>query len=74
MPQHEDPFQDLFEPKTNGATEVTGLLLKHLEKVDDTGKPAAERIAEKLIEMAIDGDVEAIKLIFDRVDGPIPAY
>lgn len=35
------------------------------------GRPNRRAIAEKLISMARDGDMDAIKLIFERIDGKV---
>jgi hypothetical protein len=49
-------------------------LLQQLEQpsADDASKTNAERIAEKLVEMAIAGDIQAIKVILDRTEGKVP--
>jgi hypothetical protein len=36
------------------------------------GKQNKRAVAEKLVEMAKNGNTEAIKVIFDRVDGKVP--
>ena len=47
--------------------------LTHALRIRLTEDPSkANRIAEKLIEMALDGNLEAIKLIFDRLEGKAP--
>jgi hypothetical protein len=41
-----------------------------LEKHD--GKPRAEHVASRLIQMAQDGDVKAIAVVLERIDGKVP--
>lgn len=36
------------------------------------GKQNKRAIAEKLVEMARDGNIEAMKVVFERVDGKVP--
>src|SRR5437879_1349165 len=48
------------------------LLREALDADDGTGKTRAERLAETLVTAAIGGDVRAIALVFDRVDGRAP--
>lgn len=42
-----------------------------LNKSED-GKQNKRAVAEKLVELARDGNIEAIKTIFDRTDGKVP--
>ena len=42
-----------------------------LNKTSD-GKQNKKAVAEKLVSMAREGNTEAIKVIFDRVDGKVP--
>ena len=48
-------------------------LLATLEQRADKGRPARklQAIADKLVDLAMNGDVFAIREIFDRVDGPV---
>jgi hypothetical protein len=46
-------------------------LLAETESGDCT---QGERLARKLIELALDGDVKALKLIADRHDGRVPLH
>jgi hypothetical protein len=41
-----------------------------LEKQD--GKTRAEHVASRLIQMAQDGDVKAIAVVLERIDGKVP--
>ena len=50
-------------------TALTDILNYKLDTADDTGKMKREAVAEKIIELAVGGDVAALKYIFDRVDG-----
>ena len=50
-------------------TALTDILNYKLDTADNTGKMKREAVAEKIIELAICGDVTALKYIFDRVDG-----
>lgn len=49
-------------------------LALHRAAVDADGQPTKKLalVAAKLVEVAIDGDIPAIKEIFDRVDGKVP--
>lgn len=55
--QKEKPFRD-------------ALMLAIKEASDD--KQKLRRVAERLVDKAIDGDVPAIKEIADRLDGKVP--
>ena len=49
-------------------------LRQKLDVVDESGKTGAERLSEKLIELAMDGDTAALRECFDRIEGkPIQA-
>jgi hypothetical protein len=51
---------------------ITNLIKERLEKIDEkTGKTYAQLIAEKLVELALDGDHEAHKEILNRIDGKV---
>jgi len=54
-------------PKKGAA--LTDILNYKLDLVHKSGKLKREAVAEKLIELALDGDVSALKYIYDRVDG-----
>jgi hypothetical protein len=54
-------------PKKGAA--LTDILNNKLDMVHKTGKIKREAIAEKLIEAALNGDLAALKYVFDRVDG-----
>jgi len=42
-----------------------------LGKRCDDGKIKRRALAEKVVEMALDGNTEAIKLVFERMDGKV---
>jgi hypothetical protein len=42
---------------------------KKLEEVDDAGKSVAEQITDRLVDLALAGNIEAIKLLGDRSEG-----
>ena len=44
-------------------------LMLSLKRVDTENRPAFARIANKLVDMALDGDIQAIKEINNRIDG-----
>jgi hypothetical protein len=44
-----------------------------LDADDGTGRTRGKRLAEVLVTAALKGDVRAIALVFDRVDGRAPA-
>jgi hypothetical protein len=48
---------------------LTDILNYKLDLVHKAGKLKREAIAEKLIEVALEGDVTALRYIYDRVDG-----
>ena len=49
---------------------LTPYLRAELDKPDgDTGRTKGEAVAEKLVELAIGGDVAALRVLLDRVDG-----
>ena len=54
-------------PKKGAA--LTDLLDDKLDLIHKAGKIKREAIAEKIIELALNGDLTALKYIFDRVDG-----
>jgi len=54
-------------PKKGSA--LTDILNYKLDLVHKSGKLKREAIAEKLIEAALNGDIAALKYIFDRCDG-----
>lgn len=47
-------------------------LREGLESVGKDGKTRAQAIAEKLLDMCDEGDRQAIKDVFDRIDGKVP--
>jgi hypothetical protein len=68
------------DPRINRAgrpkkgTALTDILNYKLDLVHKAGKMKREAIAERLIEVALDGDVAALKYVFDRLDGkPVQA-
>jgi hypothetical protein len=51
---------------------ITSYLKKDLATIDEkTGKTYAEIVAQKLIDLALGGDLEAIKEILNRIDGKV---
>jgi len=54
-------------PKKGAA--LTDILNNKLDLVHKSGKLKREAIAEKLIEAALNGDLAALKYVFDRIDG-----
>lgn len=43
-----------------------------LRSKGEDGKQNKKAVAEKVVEMARAGNVEAIKMVFERVDGKVP--
>lgn len=43
-----------------------------LNKKNKDGTPNKRAIAEKLVELATEGHVEAMKVVFERIDGKVP--
>jgi len=55
---------------SNGGRPLTRALIAALgETAPEADAPNLRRIADKLIAKAIDGDLAAIREIFDRIDG-----
>ena len=54
-------------PKKGAA--LTDILNYKLDQAHESGKLTCEVIAEKLIEAALNGDITAMKYVFDRIDG-----
>lgn len=54
-------------PKKGAA--LTDILNCKLDLVYKSGKLKREAVADKLIEMAIGGDIAALRYVFDRIDG-----
>jgi hypothetical protein len=48
---------------------LTDILNYKLDQRDESGKLRREAIAEKLISLALEGDMIAIRYVMDRVDG-----
>lgn len=65
----------LFQPGQSGNPSgrpkalLTDVLREALEARDEEGRSKRELIAEKLLALAMDGDVAAIRYIYDRCDG-----
>jgi len=54
-------------PKKGAA--LTDILNGKLDSIHKAGKTKKEAIADKIIELALNGDITALKYIFDRIDG-----
>jgi hypothetical protein len=48
---------------------LTDILNYKLDQRDGSGKLQREAVAEKLITLALEGDMSAIRYVMDRVDG-----
>jgi hypothetical protein len=48
---------------------LTDILNYKLDQRDESGKLQREAVAEKLIGLALEGDMTAIRYVMDRVDG-----
>ncbi|HEY4403782.1 MAG TPA: hypothetical protein VGN55_03935 [Xanthobacteraceae bacterium] len=60
-------------PRGPGGKPVTRALVAALqETAPDAEVPNLRRIVDNLVRKAIDGDLSAIKEIFDRIDGKTP--
>lgn len=77
------PFQKGHDPRRNIKGRLPSsekktfqhLLLKYLNKevvVGKTKKTMLEVLAEKIIDDAVRGNIGAIKLVFDRIEGKVP--
>jgi hypothetical protein len=51
---------------------LSDLLAKSLQEQESDGRTKAEVIAEKLVEQASKGDIDALKIILDRTEGKVP--
>ncbi len=70
-----------FQPGTSGnpagrpkGKTLSAWLQELLAVTPDNGRSRAERLAEKLLEVAETGDVKALKLVIDRHDGRVPLH
>ena len=57
--------------KPKGTISIVHLLLRKLKDKTPDGKKNADAVAEQLISLALSGDLDAIKVILDRVDGKV---
>ncbi len=56
--------------KPKGSRHLTTLLREAIEKISsDEDEPADRLIVKKLVQMAKSGDMRAIELVLDRIDG-----
>lgn len=55
--------------RTPGSVGLAEAIRAELDQADDEGRTAAQRIAEKLVAMAIAGDLRAIQLVAERIEG-----
>jgi len=52
---------------------VTSRLRRYLDGRDKDGRPRVERLAQKIAELALSGDIQAIRLVMDRMEGKVTA-
>lgn len=82
-PEQMTEFSETYQPADEARKEgrqkrkiMTDALIiaLHREAAGADGKPTKKlnAIADKLVDRAIDGDVAAIKEVFDRSDGKVP--
>lgn len=57
--------------KPKGTISIVHLLLRKLKDKTPDGRKNADAVAEQLISLALSGDLDAIKVILDRVDGKV---
>jgi hypothetical protein len=67
-------FTSDYQPKKNGrkkgSLNMTTILKRYLSgKIEGKELPAKDLVALKLIKKALEGDTNAMKYIFDRIDG-----
>lgn len=62
-------FGALTGPTNSRRRLVTQQLISVLHEVDDKGVSRLRRMASKLVDLALDGDVMAIREISDRIEG-----
>jgi hypothetical protein len=61
-------------PRSPGGKPVTRALVAALQAcAPDSSVPNLRRIVDNLVGKALDGDLAAIREIFDRIDGKVPS-
>ena len=50
---------------------MTARLRRYFNGRDKDGRPRAERLAQKIAELALSGDIQAIRLVLDRMEGKV---
>jgi hypothetical protein len=51
---------------------LTEILRAKLDQVDATGRNVRELLVDRLATIALSGDLDAIRVIYDRTDGKVP--
>jgi hypothetical protein len=57
--------------RPNGYVPFAPALRRELAKADRRNKTQMQKIAEKVVQMALKGDMDAVRWIADRVDGKV---
>ena len=55
--------------RPKGSVSLVGALRRELERRQDSGQPGIEVVAARLVDLAVDGDLRAVREIADRLDG-----
>jgi hypothetical protein len=78
MPKNQTSFKPGNNANPNGRPKapwtMKGLYIQALEEEKENGTPRKLTVARKLVELAEQGDVVAIKEINNRIDGQSPQY
>ena len=73
FPNRETMFQpgQSGNPKGRPKAVLATALRARLDLMGDDGQSVAERLAQGLIDLALSGDIHAIREVFNRVDGKV---
>lgn len=55
--------------RPKGSASLVAALRRELERRTDAGSPGLEAVAARLVDLAIAGDIRAVREIADRLDG-----
>jgi hypothetical protein len=55
--------------RPKGSVSLVTAIRHELERRQDSGQPGIEAVAARLVDLALDGDIRAVREIGDRLDG-----